>query len=281
MNTPVTNYKPKYSAAELKNEITKHIEELAKATDSARVSEEMTRYLDICSRFHQYSPCNVWMILMHKPEASYVSGYKKWQTLNRFVRKGEKGIPILAPLVFKENKQDPNSDEVLMGFKVVYVYDVSQTDGDPLPDPPDWKSPEKNKELEEKFIQFANSKEIQVSVVKQAGEIQGVSKGGSIEIDPSAGTKTLIHEIAHELMHRDENSPVESCLRELEAESVAYIVCNHFGLEISSSPNYIALHGADSEMIKGHLERIRKTAMEVIGEVEKSEFFNCSNLDRC
>ncbi len=272
MNTIATNYKPGHTSADLKNEITKHIEELAQATDAARMSDEMVRYLDVCARFHQYSPSNVWMILLHNPNATHVAGYKKWQTMNRFVKKGERGIPILAPLLVKEDKQDPDSDQVVCGFKVVYVYDVSQTEGDPLPEPPDWKSPEKNKELEEKLIRFANSRGIEVSVVKQAGDTQGVSKGGVIEVDPSAGTKTLIHEIAHEMMHRDENRSMNSSLRELEAEAVAFVVAKHFGLRNLKCPNYLALHSANSDLINLHLKIIQKTSMELINSVEKETF---------
>jgi len=264
-----TTYAPRFTSAELANLITEHIEELAQATDTARMSEEMLRYLDVYSKFHQYSIYNIFCIMMSYPEASQVAGFQRWKSMGRYVKKGEKGIPILAPILINEDPDDPDSDKILRGFKIVYVYDISQTDGEPLPEPPNWKSPEKNKKLEEKLIQFANKRGIRVSVVKLRGETQGVSKGKLIEIDPSAGTKTLIHEIGHEILHRDENRPTESCLRELEAESVAYVVCKHFGLEISSSPNYIALYGADSEMIMGHLERIRKTSIEIIKEIEK------------
>jgi hypothetical protein len=209
---------------------------------------------------------------MSFPEASQVAGFQRWRSMGRFVKKGEKGIPILAPILVNEDPDDPDSDKILRGFKIVYVYDISQTDGEPLPDPPNWKSPEKHKELEEKLIQFANKRGIQVNFLKLGGETQGVSKGKLIEIDPSAGTKTLVHEIAHELMHRDENRPADFNLRELEAEAVAFVVSKHFGLNISSSPNYCALHGVNSEMIMDHLERIRKTAVEIIKEIEKDLF---------
>ncbi len=265
--TKVSNYQPRTTSAELSASITERINELAAATDAARMSDEIVKYLDTLAKFHQYSPSNIWMILINKPDATLVAGFRKWQTMNRYVKKGEKGIPILAPILVKEDKQDPDSDQLLCGFKAVYVFDVSQTEGDPLPEPPNWKSPEKNKELEEKLIQFANSRGIQVSVVKQDGEIQGVSKGGNIEVDPGAGTKTLIHEIAHELMHRDTDRPIESSVRELEAEAVAYVVGKYFGLEDLSSPNYVVLHGATMDLITEHLERIRKASLAIISEI--------------
>ena len=87
------------SSSVLKVRIAEHIQELAEATDAARVSEEMLQYLDMCARFHRYSPQNVWLILMECPHATMVAGFKKWQTMGRFVRKKEKGIPILAPVL--------------------------------------------------------------------------------------------------------------------------------------------------------------------------------------
>ena len=261
MNTQTNNQNP---SSELKNKITQHIQELAEATDAARVSEEMLSYLDMCARFHKYSPQNVWLILMACPQATMVAGFKKWRTMGRYVCKGEKGIPILAPILVKQADEDEEVSEKLVGFKVVYVFDVNQTEGEDLPEPPDWKSPEQNELLSERLIKFAESKGIKVSVKELAGDIQGVSMGGSVFVSPQAGTKTLIHEIAHELMHQDENRPHNKTILELEAESVAYVVAKHFGMDGLASPNYVALNGADAEMIITHLERIRNTASHII-----------------
>ena len=157
---------------------------------------------------------------------------------------------------------------MLVGFKVVYVFDLSQTDGKSQPEPPDWKSSEQNAILTERLIQFANKKGITVKIKELTDDIQGVSRGGSILIAPDAGTKTLIHEIAHELMHRDDNRPNYRTLLELEAESVAYVVAKHFGMDGLASPNYVALYRADAEMILAHLERIRNISMDIIKVVE-------------
>jgi len=266
-----TTYSPRFTSADLAKSITERIGHLAQLTDKALLSEQMIHYLDTYVKFHTYSPYNIFSILISYPNASYVAGYKKWQSMGRFIKRGEKGIPILAPILVNEDPDDPDSDKILRGFKIVYVFDVSQTEGKPLPEPPNWKSSEKNKKLEEKLIQFATNRGIQINFLKLDGETQGVSKGKLIEVDPSAGTKTLVHEIAHELMHRDENRPVESSLRELEAEAVAYVVSKHFGLNITSSPNYCALNGVNSEMIMDHLERIRNTAVEIINVIEECE----------
>ena len=194
MQTPNTS-------VDLKARITKHIQELAEATDAARVSEEMLRYLETCARFHQYSLHNLWLILLSKPDASQVAGFKKWQSMGRCVRRGEHGIPILAPIFSTVTDEDGVELQRLVGFKVVYVFDISQTEGEPLPEPPNWKSPEKNAELQARLLRFAEHKGIQVELEHLGHDIQGVSKGGKVGIDPEAGTKTLIHEIAHELLH--------------------------------------------------------------------------------
>jgi hypothetical protein len=257
----------KINSRSLSDTITEHIQELAEATDLARLNEEMISYLDMYAKFHKYSPHNVWLIMMSNPEASMVAGYCMWQSMGRFGKKGEKGIPILAPLIKTIDNDNGEDEQKLVGFKVVYVFDVSQTDGEPLPDPPNWKSPEKNTLLQEKLIKFAEDKGIKVSVKKLAGDTQGLSRGGEIELAPEAGTKTLIHEIAHELMHRGDNRPLEPRIRELEAESVAYVVGRHFGLNDLSSPNYNALHGATSELIQEHIEQIRIIASKIISSI--------------
>jgi hypothetical protein len=252
------------TSADLKSKITDHIQELAQATDAARVSEEMLLYLDTYAKFYQYSAFNVWLIMMAKPDASFVAGFKKWQTMGRYIRRGEHGIPILAPIFVKVTNEKGEEEQRLAGFKTVFVFDVSQTDGEPLPEPPNWKSPQKNGELVDKLTKLANNKGIQIQVKQLGHDIQGVSLGGKIVIDPEAGTKTLIHEIAHELLHHETNASPDRTIRELEAESVAYVVGKHFGLDGLSSPNYNALHGATAEMILDHLERILMIAADII-----------------
>lgn len=118
-------------------------------------------------------------------------------------------------------------------------------------------------------MRFAERKGIQVEVKAIGREIQGASMGGRIILDPQAGTKTLIHEIAHELLHHKHDIiPTERTIHELEAESVAYVVGKHFGLNGLSSPNYVALHGAIAELVMEHMERIRNMAAEIIRALE-------------
>jgi len=237
-----TQVEVKSKTVELKDKITAHIGDLARLTDSARLSEAMVDYLEMTAKFHQYSPFNVWLIILQKPEATYVAGYNKWQQMDRWVRKGERGIPILAPIFTTVINEDGKEEKELTGFLTVYVFDISQTDGEPLPEQPDWKSPEM--------------------------DVQGASLGGMILLSPFAGTKTLIHEIAHEILHQCEDAPSEKQIRELEAESVAFVVGRHFNLVGLESPNYIALHGATAELITAHIERIRTAAVQIITALE-------------
>lgn len=260
----------KRSANELHLRFQEHLAELAQATDKAKQSDSMKNYLAFSARFHDFSASNIWLIMLAKPEASFVAGFHKWKSMGRWVRKGERGIPILAPVLIKEKDQDGIETQQLVGFKVVFVFDVSQTDGEPLPEPPDWKSPEKNLELNELLIQFANRQGISVIFKNLPSEIQGVSKGGAIDIDLSAGTKTLVHEIAHELMHKGKNNLQSTVMKELEAEAVAFVVCKHFGLGGLNSPNYLAFFEVSIDDMLNHIDTIRITANKIVTAIDSN-----------
>ena len=120
----------------------------------------------------------------------------------------------------------------------------------------------------DKLVSYAQGKGIQIQVKHIGRDIQGVSLGGKVILDPESGTKTLIHEIAHEMLHHVEGELSSRVIRELEAESVAYVVGKHFGFGGLSSPNYNALHGVTAEMITDHIERIRNTASQIILSLE-------------
>jgi hypothetical protein len=260
----------KNSSTELQKRIQAHLEALAQATDEARKGKEMQCYLDFCAKFHNYSPGNIWLILFARPDASLVAGFQKWKSIGRFVRKGEQGLPILAPILVKQEDEDGLEKQMLIGFKVVYVYDVTQTEGEPLPKPPDWKSTEKNLELNERLIQYANSLGITVSFKTLPKEIQGVSKGGAIDIDLAAGTHTLLHEISHELLHKGKDNLQSREIKELQAEAVAYIVSRHLGLGGLKSANYLALWNVTPEQLLTHLEIIRSTADKIVTAITVS-----------
>ena len=253
---------------ELQQQIYQHFQELVDETDKARSSDEMLQYLDCCAKFHTYSPNNIWLILLARPDASYVAGFHKWKSMGRWVRKGERGIPIFAPLIHNGIDENDKEQCSLFGFKIVHVFDVQQTDGEPLPPQPDWKSPAKSEELNLRLIEYAKSQGISVTFKDLNGEVQGVSKGGVIEIDHSAGTKTFIHELAHELLHQGGSGLQSRALRELEAESVAYVVAKHFHLPCLNCPKYLLLHGIDKEQLVEHMGRVQDTASDVIQALE-------------
>lgn len=261
------------NSTELNSRISRFVESLIEATDKARASEALTAYLEAMSGFHGYSWNNTMLIWMHSPTATQVAGYKTWQQYGRQVRKGEKGIPILAPVTYqvKDSAGEPTGESKVF-FKTVYVFDVAQTEGDPLPEPPNWKSPEQSEALQAKLLAFAAGRGITVVIQTNARGAQGVSLGGRIELAPEAGTKTLIHELAHELLHKTTVGALASReLKELQAESVAYVVAMHFGLEPDGSPNYLALWGAEAQDIRAHFATIQRCAAEIITAIEGGE----------
>ena len=265
-----TNNSTTTNAATLSAKITALVEQLASATDDARASEAMARYLEFGSHFHTYSWGNQMLIWFSRPDATQVAGYRTWQSTGRQVRKGEHGIAILAPIAYhvKDAAGEP-TPETHLTFKAVYVFDVSQTEGEPLPEPPNWKSPEQDAELTARLIAFAHANGITVKIEELPGEVQGESRGGTIALSCHAGTKTLIHELAHEMLHKNTVANlVPRDLKELQAESVAFVVARHFGLEPAGSPNYLALWGADSTTIRQSLTTIQKCAAEIIMAVE-------------
>lgn len=264
--------KAKNNSADLRKQIDNHIKDLARLTDDAARSHAVKSFLDTCARFYNYSLNNQALIAFFCPHASRVAGFRKWTEFNRFVRKGEQGIPILAPCVYKVDPDLDDSPKKVTGFRVVYVFDVSQTDGEDLPQPPEWKSPARLLQLENSLIEFANSVGITVDRTTLPGETQGKSAGGKIDLAENAGTKTLIHELAHEMLHQQSIALLLNReTKELEAEAVAYVVSSHFGIQDLASPNYLALFQADAEKIMQRYDRIKSTATDIIGAIEKKE----------
>jgi len=252
--------------AELNKKITSYIEDLAKETDEARISEVMQKYLNFCASFYHYSLFNQWLIFLHRSNATLVAGYRDWIKKRRYVKKGEKGIPILAPILIKEKNEKGDEISQVVNFKTVYVFDIAQTDGEPLPEPPEWKSPEKYPKLETMLIDYAHSLHIKVDIEDMSATGgQGSSSGGQIMLDPLAGTKTLIHEIAHELLHHTKEARQKSRAEvELEAEAIAYVVARALEIENLKSPNYLALWDANGAKIMDRLDVIRTTANQIL-----------------
>jgi len=254
----------------LNKKIKDKLKKLAEMTDEAKQSEEYKNFLIFCSKLHQYSFNNQWLIYMQSPNATHVAGYKAWpKKFNRHVKKNEKAIHILAPHTYG-TKNNKGEEVTKVGFHSTCVFDISQTEGEPVPKAPEWKSLEKDKELTQYLKDFCKGKGIQVTTEELEGETQGLSYGGKIKLSPEAGTKTFVHEIAHELLHQGEGKKILSQIKELQAESVAFVVSTHFGLPSSGSSNYIALHNNSSDNFKASISVISGAAKEIIEYVERN-----------
>lgn len=244
-------------------------------------SEAMTRYLDMLSRFHKYSFGNVMMILAQFPSATRCAGFQAWRSLGRYVKKGEKGIAIFAPMMLKLRESggageasgdDTASTDVkrVLRFRVVHVFDISQTEGESLPEPV--RVGGDPGACITRLEQFIASKNITVEFVESLGGAEGVSLGGRIQVlnrlSPAERFSTLVHECAHERLHRGEDRPATKTVRETEAEAVAFVVCRAIGLDTgTASSDYIALYQGDTATLTASLDRIQKTAAEIIAAV--------------
>ena len=186
------------------------------------------------------------------------------------MKKGEQGIPILAPIKVKQKSEDEDDEGVVRTFfKVVYVFDISQTEGEELPALDVWKSPEYRPQLHQALTCYANDFGLTVEN-KNIGAAQGaLTKNKKILMNNSAGTKTLVHEIAHFLADHLE-SKISHKQRELETEATAYVVCRHFGFENLKSPNYLYLTGLNSDDLKASLTKISELSQQLIDQIDES-----------
>ncbi|MCZ6653908.1 MAG: ArdC-like ssDNA-binding domain-containing protein [Planctomycetota bacterium] len=269
------NDKSRDRAKALRKTIDDRLEQLAKAVDDVRASELFRQYLDVQARFHKYSWHNTMLIVSQKPDAERVAGFKTWQTIGRHVRKGERGIMIFAPRPWKHTDTDGNDIERQgVSFRPVYVFDVSQTDGDPLPEVeiPDVQTAADT--LLASLERVASKRGIAINYTSLDAGFYGVSKGGTIDLATGHATgqqaKTLAHELAHEAMHK-QNRPdgLTRTVAELEAESVAYVVASHFGLDVEvRASRYIAQWNGDGKALRESLARIATTARDIIDDVD-------------
>ena len=211
------------------------------------------------------------LIASQKPNASYVAGFRTWNQLGRFVKKGEKGILILAPIVRRTPDNDEERDEAsasVAGFRAAYVFDVSQTDGQKLPqigivqgDPC---------ENRERLHRFAHAQGISVEYASEIALARGTSSGGRITLlpgqSPAEEFSTLAHELTHELLHRgDRRVNTSRRIRETEAEATAFVVCHSIGLETGSAAcDYIQLWNGDAQLLTESLGHVRQAASQML-----------------
>ena len=265
-------------AAELTAGIRRSIEQLANETDAARQSEQFRNYLKASAAFWDYSWGNQMLIWKQKPDASYVGGFNTWLKCGRYVKRGEKGIAILAPMFFKD-KNAAGDETKRIWFRVVYVFDISQTNGTPLPELPSQSTGERGAEMLTRLLAFAESRGIAVRFVEQCclNGAAGTSRGKEIEIrtadtDITTQAATLAHEIAHSLLHWDtdgkkittrDGKEIGKRQRELEAEATAYVVSNYFGVQ-SPSEFYLAAYDVTPAMLLEAVETIAQTVKAIL-----------------
>jgi antirestriction protein ArdC len=250
------------------------IEELIK-------SGKWADFLKFQSAFHNYSFGNTMLIMMQNPTASRVAGYSTWKKLNRQVMKGEKGIKILAPMMFKGEKEEENDkgeketkEFNYMRFRTVSVFDIAQTDGEELPTI--LEQLEGETELYEKVKALVPIKVEEEEITNGAnGYYHLIEKRIAIKKDNSEmqKLKTVIHEWGHHILHaKDLKEQVANDIRELEAESVAFVICHRLGIDTSDySFGYLAGWGNGEEAnakIKASGERIQKASNEILDAIE-------------
>lgn len=252
-------------------ELTERATEQLVVALNAGQSEALVRYLKAIGRFHRYSLYNVMLIASQKPNASYVAGFRTWNQLGRFVKKGEKGILILAPIVRRKAENEQDRDEAsapIAGFRAAYVFDVSQTDGREMPQIGIVQG--EPREYRERLRSFAEAQGISVEYSSEIAPARGTSSGGHIKLlpgQPSAEEfSTLAHEIAHELLHRgDRRENTTKRVRETEAEATAFVVCNAVSLETGSAAcDYIQLWNGDATLLTESLAYVRQAAAQML-----------------
>jgi antirestriction protein ArdC len=246
-------------------------------------SEGLTAYLTAMGRFHNYSFGNILEIARQKPDATRVAGLYAWNQLGRKVKKGERGIRILAPVIGFRRKKDEvaekditkQNERALVGFRNAYVFDVSQTDGPPLPEFTERVSGEVGA-YRERLIDFTIAQGIQLEFKESIAPALGMSYGGKIALLPGQSAaeefSTLVHELAHEMLHKAERrTATTKTVRETEAEAIAFVVGKTIGLETGrASADYIHLYHGNAALLAESLEVIQKTSAVILSALEKS-----------
>ena len=271
--------------AEREEKMEKMHEALVAKTDALVTSEGWIQYLDFASKFRQYSFNNTMLILIQCPTASRVASYKQWGELNRQVTKGEKALSIFAPMMRKrEDEKTGEEKRYLSGFRLVPVFDVSQTEGDALPEDPAapvllegeapaglWDSLAEIVASNGYTLRIGPSEHGENGYTRPADSVVQVTEG----LSPAQSCKTLIHEVAHMLLHTSEKELTQDAMlhrnvAEVEAESVAYIVGNVHGLptEDYTVPYVAGWSNGKTEVIAFTADRVLKTAKQILATTD-------------
>jgi N-terminal domain of anti-restriction factor ArdC len=259
--------------------IAANVKELIAQLEAGR-SDALTAYLDAMSRFHNYSFGNVLEIARQKPDATRVAGFWKWKEFGRNVKKAEKGIRILAPIIGVERKPDAEAEKDItkqntrkvVGFRNTYVFDVSQTEGAELP-----AMREVGGDVGENrdhLLSFIEHQGIELVFTERIAPALGISYGGRIAILPGQSKaeefSTLVHELAHELLHKAERrTTTTKVVKETEAEAVAFVVGKAVGLKVgTASADYIHLYHGNASLLAESLEVVQQTSAVIIAALQ-------------
>ena len=276
-------------------------DKLEKGVKDVFQSDKYKQFLNVMAKFPRYSVNNIMLIMMQRPDAQLCQSFTGWKQMGRYVKKGEKGISILAPAPYKIEREQTKLDEkgrpvfdadgepvkekvevTIRAFKVVKTFDLSQTDGKELPTigPSELVG---NIEGYPKLLQALQEiSPVPVSFELIDGDAKGfyhledkkiVVQDGMSEVQT---IKTLLHEMAHQKLHDKDNVPEAKDIsrngKEVEAESVAYVVCQHYGINTSDySFSYVAgwTEGKETPELKASLDKIRQTASEFIYQIDQ------------
>lgn len=265
-------------------------------------SDQYQNFLNTMAKFPRYSVNNSLLIMMQKPEAKLCQSFTGWKEMGRFVKKGEKGIKILAPAPYtihrEQNKLDENGNKIIdldgkpimenvevkiNAFKVVNTFDVSQTEGKELPNIGVEELMGSVKDYTDMFEAIKESIPVPITFEQIESGAKGYFQRSENRIALQEGMseiqtiKTLLHEAAHQKLHSMENSkkgemPKTRLQKEVEAESVAYVVCQHYGIDTSDySFGYVAGWSGGKELpeLKAALQTIRRAASELISSIDE------------
>jgi antirestriction protein ArdC len=281
LNPSIQNPKQPQQRQTAKEIIAANIKSLIEQLEAGH-SDALTAYLNAMSRFRSYSFGNVLEIARQRPEATRVAGMYAWNQLGRRVKKGEKGIRILAPIIGIKRKSDEEAEKditkqntrVLVGFRNAYVWDLEQTDG---PDLPQMEHVQGDAgENYDRLLAFIEKQGIELVFTDNIAPALGVSYGGRIAILPGQSKAetfaTLVHELAHELlMHSTRRTTTTKTVRETEAEAIAFVVGKAIGLQTgNASASYIALYHGNASLLVESLEVVQQTSAVILAALESS-----------
>lgn len=285
----------------LDQKIVSFLEQLSQEVDQVYASQEFQKYLNFRKKFRNYSFSNTMLIWIQKPEATRVAGFKKWESLNRRIKKGAKAISIFVPKIKTVKELDLDKEvenKRITGFMVGNVFDISDTEVIPgkedlVKQTPQWhetNSPNEKADSVSKYLEEI-IKDLEIKYGISSGDAQGYASGGThISINSSvAGVNkvgTLAHELAHVLLHfpnslfsSEDIKNIPSSIKEYQAEAVAATVLNEYELPYKHSATYIAMWNKDVKQLKQYTDIISKTASYIIDEIDKRAEMDKKQID--